>query len=65
VLLLGHTYILLFLLATAVHVVELVRIVLVRAFTAIELVLLPDTGRVDEIVASSAIDHILALVSAV
>jgi hypothetical protein len=56
------------LLATARHMVELVRIVLVPAFSAIKLVQLlvtelPVTERIDQIVAISAVEHIVALLA--
>ena len=49
-------------LATAVDMVELVGIVFVPAFTAVELVRPPATIREEVIVAISAVEHILALV---
>jgi hypothetical protein len=51
-------------LATAVHIVELVRLgsqIQVLAFTAIDLVPLPIYGYIQDVVAIPAIDDILAL----
>ena len=62
-LLLRFNYFLHLLLATAVHIVDLVSQVSIPAFTAIELIPLPISG-INYIVAVPAVEHILAAAAA-
>src|SRR5215207_2099001 len=50
-----------FFLATARHVVKLVSKIIVPAFTAVEFIPLPVTGRVKMIVAVASVEHFIVL----